>query len=486
MLIESVLKETYKATNKIHGIDPRSHAGFRATLSDPNAFKTYVKGLMEGLSYEDKISFATLAKNTRKQLMESNSMMQIPAYETFVLPILRVFFPKLIAKELVNVMPIDKPIVIQGFIKPKFALANSSNFNYSFPSVSQDISAMAGPGVTSSAYASSGGNTSILASLGLTSAQAHVEKNFAITGVVDSTGAVTAVTILPDVDGNFGAAVTTASHGTDYVSGHIDYLNGILYWSSQEGVVSKLRYQSYIALEENAINPQAEFDMVKISLVATDRRISAKWTLNLEQDAKALWDVQLQSEMVNFIGEQIAIDIDREIITDIINTNAAQNAASHSVTFSKTPSGGFAFGPKQWYENVLLPLNTVSAQIYNDSLMGAANTIACNPLDAVVFEALNTFEYLGDATAGGDLGYRSATVGSGKWKVLVSNLVPSGSVIVKHRSDELSKASYIYSPYVPALLSPYPLGNNPSMTVMSRYAKKVIRPEALGVLNITT
>ena len=130
-------------------------------------------------------------------------------------------------------------------------------------------------------------------------------------------------------------------------------------------------------------------------------------------------------------------------------------------------------------------LSQLSAQIYNTTFMGSANTLACNPLDAALFESWNNFEYLGNSTSGGEAGYRTATVGSGKWKLLVSSVVPSGSIIVKYRSNEMQRATYVFAPYVPAVLSPYPLGNTPSLTVQSRYATKVIRPGGVGVLTVT-
>jgi hypothetical protein len=116
--------------------------------------------------------------------------------------------------------------------------------------------------------------------------------------------------------------------------------------------------------------------------------------------------------------------------------------------------------------------------------MGAANTIACNPLDAAIFESLNGFEYLGDSTAGGDVGYRSATVASGKFKMLVSSLVPQGSIITKYRSDDEARSVYIFAPYVPAMMVPYPLTTNPSMSIISRYATQTIRNLGVGVLNV--
>ena len=481
-----LLTESYKTTKRMTGIDTRTPQGVKQALYDPNTFKVYAKALAEGLSDSSKDVFMMLAESTRIALME-NSMFQLNPYETLTLPILRVFYPKLIAKELVNVMPIDKPDVVRGFIKAYFRHASDPAHTYphQFPSVNSDISKGPGVTVTAPGEATVPGTENIFAQIGggLTQDTAHIEKDFRIIRVEDSTGNTLDVNIIADVDGNFSFSATICGV-TDVVSGHINYETGSFTISSIASNVIKVYYVAYASLEENRINPTVRFEIEKIRLTTVDRRISAEWTINMEQDAKALFDVQLQAELVNIIGEQIALDIDREIVNALISTNAAMNPASHTATFDLNPVTGYAWGRKMWYENIIPVLNTLSAQVYNSCLMGAANTLACNPLDAAVFESLNTFEYNGNSVDGGEVGYRSATVAGGKWNILVSSIVPQGKVITKYRSDDLARAAYVYAPYVPALLTPYPLGPIPSLTIMSRYSTKVIRNLAIAVLNI--
>jgi hypothetical protein len=184
------------------------------------------------------------------------------------------------------------------------------------------------------------------------------------------------------------------------------------------------------------------------------------------------------------IGDQIALDIDREIVNKLIAANASLNPSSHTDTFDKNPPTTFTWGRKMWYENIIPPLSRLSAQIYNSSHMGPANTLACNPIDAAIFESLNTFEYAGTGSEGGDLGYRSATVAGGNWKIFVSSVIPQGTILVLYRSNDGARAVFVYAPYVPSLLMPYPLGHSPSLTIMSRYAHKVIRNEGIGVMRI--
>jgi len=61
-------------------------------------------------------------------------------------------------------------------------------------------------------------------------------------------------------------------------------------------------------------------------------------------------------------------------------------------------------------------------------------------------------------------------------------VVPQGKSLCIYRPTEEMKASFIFAPYVPAVLTPYPLGNTPSLTVLSRYGTQLIRPQAISVL----
>jgi hypothetical protein len=493
MVTKELLTESYKMVKRTSGLDPRTPQGFRAILADSKAFGAYVSGLSEGLSTSDAGQFNKLCKTTRQALME-NSMFQLNPYETLTVPILRNFYPRLIAKELVNVMPIDKPDVIKGFIRAYFKRAADSAYGNQFPAVNADISRGPGFSVSSAltiAYANFADEDVLgditIGGTPLTSADAHIEKDFKIIAVNDGTNSID-VTIIPDVDANFSMSIPLTNGQTEVISGHMDYLTGHLYMSTTgcgaTGYIQSVDAVAIASLEENMINPYIKFEIEKIRMTVIDRRISAEWSINIEQDVKALFDLQLQAELVNIIGEQIAIDIDREIINALLDANATNNGLTHVETFNLYPPSTFTWGRKLWYENVIPKLNKLSARVYNDCLMGAANTLACNPIDAAVFESLNTFEYSGNSVDGGDVGYKSATVQGGKWKILVSSLVPQGRVIVKYRSTDIARAAFVYAPYVPAVLTPYPIGENPSLTILSRYATKVIRYQALAELAI--
>ena len=481
-MMKELLTEVYKTTKKISGVDPSKPGNMKAVLVDDAAFEAYVTGLAESIeNKQDRTNFVRLAENTRINLLE-NSMFQINPYETLTLPILRVFYPKLVAKELVTVSPMDKPETVKAFIKATFSPSNSTT-PYNAPVVNTDISRGVAFGtpvaatiaVPSSAY-------DVLNTAGLTSTEAHLERDFEITGVSNDGTNWVDVSIVPAVEGHFSASVSIAA-AADVVSGKVDYLNGTVDISSTTGVVTFVRYQVTTSLEENRINPSVNLSVDKIRLYARDRQISANWTINMEQDMRALFDISMQAEIVNILGQQVALDIDREIINALITANTRLNDAGHQASFNRTPPVTYTWGTKYWHENIIPVLNELSGTIYTDTNIEAGNTIAANPLDVAILEDLQTFNYTGTSSVDGDLGYRSATVAGGKWKILTSSVVTQGTMLMVYKPVEELKAVYFYSPYVPAVLHPYPLGFTPSLTILSRYATALVR--AAGIATIT-
>jgi len=184
------------------------------------------------------------------------------------------------------------------------------------------------------------------------------------------------------------------------------------------------------------------------------------------------------------LGQQIALDIDREIVNALLTANTRLNAASHTGNFDRTPPGTYTWGTKYWHENITPVINQLSAQVYTDTNIEAANTILANPLDVAILEDLNGFAYTGTSSSDGDLGYRTATVAGGKWRVLTSAVVTQGTMILVYKPADELKSIYFYSPYVPAVLHPYPLTATPSLTILSRYANALVRSNGIAALTI--
>jgi len=481
--MKEMLTEVYRTVRKVSGVDPSKPGNLKQILVDDKSFTCYVNGLAESIeSKKDAATFKLLAENTRINLLE-NSMFAINPYESLTLPILRVFYPKLVAKEAVTVSPMDKPECVKAFIRATFAATNGTQ--YPAPAVTGDVSNGPTMGIqTTATMAVPSTNFDVLGAMSQNNSNATLERDWQILSVSEDGTNFMNVSIVPAVEGQFSAAVTYANSDTDVLSGVVNYLSGTVTCLSATGKTKWISYQTSVSLEYNKINPTVQLTVDKIRLYAKDRQISANWTINMEQDLKALFDVSMQAEIVNLLGQQIALDIDRELINSLITANNRLNASSHTASFNRTAPVGYSWGNKYWHENILPVLNTLSAQVYTDTNIDAANTILANPLDVAILEDLQGFNYTGTSSLDGDVGYRSATVAGGKWKVLTSSVVSQGQMILIYKPQEELKSIFFYSPYVPAVLHPYPLGAIPSLTILSRYATALVRSNGIATLTI--
>lgn len=506
-----ILLEAYKTTKKLTGIDPSKPGNLKAVLVDDAAFSAYVTSLAESMEKADREVFKILAENTRVSLLE-NSMYQINPYEALTLPILRVFYPKLIAKELVTVSPMDKPESVKAFIKATFAPYGTSTSTpyptaYNAPVTGTDISTGLAIGPTTTSIVSIPHNAYDLLGAfftGIDKTYTHLERDFEIIGVSPDGSNYTKCSIVPAVEGQFSGSVTmyyaagesdgysteytgdsTSLTKTDVISGYVDYLNGTLTISSANGIALYARIKVTCSLEENKVNPKITLTVDKVRLYAKDRQISANWSINMEQDMRALFDVSLQAEIVNLMGLQIALDIDKEIVNALISANERLNDSTHTDIFYRLPPTNYYWGIKYWHENIIPILNVLSAQIYTDTNIEGGNTIAVNPVDAAILEDINTFTYTGTSVIDGELGYRAATLAGGKWKILTSAVVAQGTMLIVLKSPDELKSVYFYSPYVPAVLHPWPLGATPSLTILSRYATALVRQLGIATLTIS-
>lgn len=500
----SILMESRQIMKKMHKVDVNDRVDFKNVLAQDEMFDTYKQSLLESVTNTEVRNICSnMMDKARLGLMESasNSFNQLQNYETLVLPLLSNFYPRLISKELVTVKPITSPDTIIPFLKYTFTRADGTKAEApSYDAVSF------GKGVTKTdAKSVQPGMTDILAANSLTADLTSVERTFkfwkftcTVTTGSSESPTTTSVSLEKDiemtVDGNFFEVLEDSTNNfIFYLSGKIDWLTGKVQFmlrgtdnasSPNELNISaaKLFYVCTFSLEQNTMNAKITPTLDKPRLKIFDQQVSADWTIQLEQDANALYDLDIQSAIIDILGQQMALDTDTIILKDILDVASLDN--SHIDTFSQTPPAGYTLGPIYWYQNIVQKLMKLSAKVYTDTNIGEANVIAANPMDAAIFESLNKFSFDGKGSDGGAVGYTSGNLAQ-RWKVLSSPIVPQGKCILMHKPEDFLRVIYIWAPYQPAVMSPYPLGNTPSLTIMSRYAKMFYRPKGCALLNIT-
>lgn len=397
-----------------------------------------------------------------------------------------------VAREALTVIPMDKPEIVRAFM---IAYAKTANGEVELPNLSTPVSNATefGTGVTPFTVTLPS-TVDILGIHGLTSDEAHLQRDVNIVGVtfLDDSGSTVSLDleVEPDDDGHFGFEVDCGGGLSDYVSGTIDYFNGVVSASSTRAgetngkVVSLVLVGSVSTFEEMHAN-KITFKHIKIRLNAIDHEIQAEWSLQYEQDVKAYFDLTVQAQLVDTFGNAVAMDIDRKLITKLIK-DAETFHPTAVKTFSKTPMAGFAFGRTQWINEIVLPIREISSTIYTDTHIGLANILIGNPIDVEYLKGAteHTFDVAGDS--GGEIGANPVAGRLDKsWKVLSSPVVPKGRMLVMLKPDNPDNAVFVFAPYRPLTITPWPLGKKPAMTFLSRYASRFIRREGVGLLKIT-
>jgi hypothetical protein len=492
-----LLEDTYGMLAR-KGVHPIKNAG--ELYGDDANFNTFISSLAEGLDPRTEKLFRETATQMRKVVLESTTMQTINTpYNYLLLPLLRIYFPKLVSMQAVTVDTMDKPFVIKYFLQATAQAYNGQTYN--IPDFSGNVSL--GPQVpvnTSITIGASGGSINLVSAAGVqNTSTAGVEHDVKFISATGSAGTVTLNVVPDNTTGDASFTVAYSSGAADNFVARVNYVTGQVIVTFVSGVnasgtavatpnTTSLAVSGTISMQNNENITQMNMSLQPFEFSAIERKLRTTWSIELEQDIQALMDLDLQTTMLELLGSQIAVDIDREIIGDLILTAQTLNSGN-TQTFSKTPQGNFAFGPTKWYENLVVAINTASSQIYSDTAIDVANIVLCNNLDTVLLQSTGQYSKTGGMV--GQSEYTGTTpfkVGelANSWTVLSTPLVPQGKMVVLLKSEDPAAAVYLYAMYRPLTIYPWPLGNVPSLTLMSRYAKRALRPKGIGIVNITT
>jgi len=244
--------------------------------------------------------------------------------------------------------------------------------------------------------------------------------------------------------------------------------------------------------------PEINLKVDSVSVTAITKKLKAKWTPELGQDLNAYHNLDAEVELTSILSEQIALEIDREIVEDLVKGATAGtyywsrspglfvNKLTGVEVGASTAAPDFTGTVSEWYETLGETINDVSAQIHRKTLRGGANFIVTSPEMASIMEFMSGFR--ANVTADADKGTAGAqNVGtlSKRYDVLVDPYFPRNLVLVGRKGGSFLESGYVYAPYVPLQVTPTIFGVEdfvPRKGVMTRYAKKMVRPDMYGLV----
>ena len=245
--------------------------------------------------------------------------------------------------------------------------------------------------------------------------------------------------------------------------------------------------------------PEIDIRVESVAVTAMTKKLKAKWTPELAQDLNAYHNLDAEVELTSILSEQIALEIDQEILNDLTqeatagtkywsrrpgkfvnrNTGAQVGATEAAPDFTGTVS--------EWYETLCETINDISAQVHRKTLRGGANFVVCSPEVANILEFTAGFRATlnVDEMKGGSIGAVKTGSLSKKYDVYVDPYFPRNVVLVGRRGNSFLESGYVYAPYVPLQVTPTIFGVEdfvPRKGVMTRYAKKMVRPDMYGLV----
>mgnify|MGYP003669216564 CR=1 FL=1 len=262
--------------------------------------------------------------------------------------------------------------------------------------------------------------------------------------------------------------------------------------------IGAVRATTTWGLEDKEDIPEIDIKVDSVSVTAITKKLKAKWTPELGQDLNAYHNLDAEVELTSILSEQIALEIDREILKDLL-----VGATAGTYYWSRSPGlfvnrttgeevGASSAAPdftgtvSEWYETLVETINDVSAQIHRKTLRGGANFVVCSPEVANILEF--TAGFRASVTHDQDRGTIGAVnVGSlsKKFDVYVDPYFPRNVILVGRKGGSFLESGYVYAPYVPLQVTPTIFGVEdfvPRKGVMTRYAKKMVRPDMYGVV----
>lgn len=248
----------------------------------------------------------------------------------------------------------------------------------------------------------------------------------------------------------------------------------------------KVAWSQYDSLELETEIGEVSFKLSSVVVSVEERKLRATWSPELAQDVSAFHNIDAEAELTALLSEQIAAEIDREILRDIRkvapwqlrwDVNGWRRQAGFSTNYTQ----------KDWNQELMTKVNQISAQIHKATLRGGANWLVCSSEVSAVFDNLEYF-HVSDASAESDqynMGIERVGALQNRYQVYRDPYAPAWSIIIGHKGKSLLDTGYIYAPYIPLQLTPTvinPENFAPVKGIMTRYAKKVVNSRFFGAV----
>ena len=493
-------------------------------------------GLLEGLKERDQHSMAVLLENQAQELLSEATQTSTTAgseeWSGVALPLVRRIFGEIAAKEFVSVQPMNLPSGLIFFMDFQYGSAvagrnvgdslyggtgakfgrtdlvsgglyGDGKFGYTLPSASIATSVTAT--VTTASWADVGFRAEYSAS-----AVANRIKKISIAASALTRPDVEAVKSYIFTDTNISGSGnhyqdlayhdTAASNLIFFASGsstgHYTSISSVKYSQQPTAAIrGDFEDQNPISNPSSGTNlniPEIDLQLKSEAIVAKTRKLKAVWTPELAQDLNAYHSIDAEAELTSMLSEYISLEIDLEIL-DMLQVNALTTdywSATIGEEYNSTAgtwaagTNALAYQKSTWFQTLGVKINKVSNKIHQLTMRGGANFIVASPDVCTILESIPGFHVNAEKDAM-QFAAGVSVVGSisNRYTVYKNPYMTHNQILLGYKGANFLETGAVYAPYVPLIMTPLvydPDNFTPRRGVMTRYAKKIVRPEFYG------
>ena len=501
-------------------------------------------GLLEGIEGETQThGMAVLLENQARQLIDESSRTGTASnqeeWSGVALPLVRRIFGELAAQELVSVQPMNLPSGLIFYLDFKYGTTQSGQhtqnsdvfgntsksnqdasgglygagkFGYSINDQAATITQDGNVVSASATWADVDFEPDLSASIAASNLVRMVIPKSDINSALDEKG-VRAFTIT----GSGQEGITTqypaytkfsASNVVfvvDPVDGTLANFTGSWEVKYHKAPTDTTRGDFEQSTSGFAANPETDVDIPEIdislksvAIVAKTRKLKAVWSPELAQDLNAYHSVDAEAELTAMLSEYISMEIDLEILDMLMASATAKEEKwsarvgyeydSATTTFVESSGASNAYTKGEWFQTLGNKIQAVSNAIHQKTLRGGANFMVVSPETATIIESIPGYASDSDADAANKsfaMGVQKVGALNNRYTVYKNPYMQENKILVGFRGSNFLETGAVYAPYVPLIMTPLvydPKNFTPRKGVMTRYAKKMVRPEFYGTV----
>ena len=223
------------------------------------------------------------------------------------------------------------------------------------------------------------------------------------------------------------------------------------------------------ALEGKAGN-RMSIQILKQTVEAKTRKLSARWTFEGAQDAQAQQGIDVEAEIMAALAQEITAEIDQEILSSLASLAGAQNQE----TYDQSKVSGTATFVGDEHAALAVMINRVANRIAQRTRRGAGNWAVVSPTMLTVLQSATTSAFARTTEGTFEAPTNTKFVGTlnSAMKVYVNTYSSTDNVLVGYKGSTESDAAAFYCPYIPLMSSGVvldPQTFEPVVSFMTRY-----------------